>query len=907
MSRLAGEILARENPHDLTVVFPNKRPVYFLRKYLTELHGKPLLMPEMLSVNDFFRQQTGTLDVAPYEQLFVLYEAYMEMARKHGFEPHSFSRFLGWAPVLLQDFEEIDQYLTDASGVFKTVYEHKEINIWAESLGSETNLAEDYLNFFRYLHDVYELYHSKLLEKSLADKGMLYRLAWEQKENWSQKFSENQILIAGFYAMTRAEEEIFSYLVRQKKAEMFWDVDRFYMERPFDVSRFTARNRKIFNTDFINWTFDCFQAREKTFTVVEAPDNLSQIQYVSNELSTRAEEWTEDDLMRTAVVLPEPELFYPFLFSLPDNIPSVNITFGLPVENLKVTRLIRHYVKLLDAFAHNALIDKNDLLSFLKHPFVKPWLHRNLKTRPEDVLGLKKVRNVYVRYIKHILQREKIWNWFEPPATARGFFKKISDFVLQMAPYAEEEIEKAGLVEISGMLEKIAGEKWLEHWNENRREWEKIFHYLLGALQIGFEGEPLKGLQVMGLLETRLLDFDRLFILSMNEGVIPRGKTEDSFIPYEIRKFHGLPVDEDKNAMTSYHVYRLWSHTRENHLLYVSNLSDMVKGEKSRYIKQLEHTLYDKGIQVEEIKIQNRLPVSSSIEQYQNDEVSIRILKEKFSKGISPSFLTSYLYYPDQFYKNYVIGIREEDISEDIINDRLMGEVIHQTMEDLYKPYVGKFLNLDALKEIERNYEQQARKNFYKIYLEIEDKDKKVHVPVTGENLLAMSAIQEILKKFIAVDKKILEKGQTLKIVALEESLHYKKSHPDLGLLRFYGKADRIDEVDGQLRIVDYKTGKADMEKPPVFTLETFKKDSKYKIGFQMLFYAWILSKQKDYKEKFSVQTIYSPRVKNISVTFDEEITQDNLNAFEEMMMELLQEIIHPETVFEVKESYYKP
>ncbi len=886
------------------MVFPNRRPVYFLRKYLAEEAGKPLLMPAMYSITDFFRKQTRKAELPAHDKVFLLYRAYKTVGNRAGWKIHSFSRFLSWSSILLKDFEEADKFLVDVPRLFQTIAGHKEIDEWAQSMETGNRLLSDYVNFFKHLPGIYETYKKEQEKAGLADDGTLYREAFIQKEKWSEKFEENTLLFAGFNALTRAEEEIFLYLQKHKKARFFWDADKFYLNKPFEAGKFLRKNKKKFSREDFRWIYNEFTPEKKEIKLVEAPENISQIQYTAGVLSGLSG-LREEDWLRTAVVLPDPSLFYPFLFSLPPGVPSVNLTFGLPVQYLKIYRILRQYLRLLIQISAGKLIDKDEFIAFLKHPYVLPALPPDLQKNPAQIFDLKYIKNLYPDYFLRSIRQKKLQDLFEPPAGINDLLKKLRHFLTKISPVIRDLPEKWALMEIDRVLENALQNKDIEDWADDPAEMEKVIHYLLRGIQLEFAGEPLKGLQVMGLLETRLLDFDRVFILSLNEGILPRNKAEDSFIPLEIRKYFGLPVYEDHNAVSAYHLYRLIGHSRENHLIYTANVSDFSRGEKSRFVQQLEWALPQRNMHPRHIRITNRLSTAGAVKFLPNDHEAIERLKNKLQQKISPSFILAYLHHPDQFYKRYVLVFEEPETSEDVINDRLLGDVLHHTMETLYKNLTGRPVDVQTIQSLLKKYEPLSEKFFYEKYLGLKNNVKEI--PLTGENLLALQAIKHIIKKILENDLRQVENGAELIILDLEKPLSFSREVEGMGQLTFYGKADRIDRLNGQLRVVDFKTGNVKLRLNPQhenWTVETFKTNPDSKIPFQLLFYAWLMAHDPEYSSQQVKPVVISPRTTGMEAGLKFDVTPEMLQSFETVLVQILKEIISPDTRFELKEKF---
>ena len=426
----------------------------------------------------------------------------------------------------------------------------------------------------------------------------------------------------------------------------------------------------------------------------------------------------------------------------------------------------------------------------------------------------------------------------------------------------------------------------------------QFFKQLIATENLSFQGEPLHGLQLMGMLETRVLDFETIILASANEGILPANKQQTSFIPFDVKIAYGLPTYREKDAIFSYHFFRLLQRAKNIFILYTTENDTYGSGEKSRFISQLElikPDLISKQIAPRVVTEKKEQP-----EVIKNKQVLDR-LKELASDGLSPSSLTNYLYNPIAFYKQKILQISELDLVEETIAANTMGTVIHDTLDELYKPYINKFLTTDHLDQMIKDYQSLVTKYFIK-YFKNGDVTK-------GKNRLVFEVSNRFVKRFLSMEKKVLQKGHSIKILGAELKLNTSIHIPGIDFpIKIRGIVDRIDEFDGVTRIIDYKTGKVNPADLKVLSFEEIK-DVKYSKAIQVLLYAFLYSQNNPLvKEQPLVAGIisfknlkagllkinFSSKVKNP----EHNINVEKLDDFMDQISLLLQEIYNPEIPF---------
>ncbi|MGK0422195.1 MAG: hypothetical protein ACJAT9_001880 [Polaribacter sp.] len=426
-----------------------------------------------------------------------------------------------------------------------------------------------------------------------------------------------------------------------------------------------------------------------------------------------------------------------------------------------------------------------------------------------------------------------------------------------------------------------------------------FFKQLITSETLSFQGEPLRGLQLMGMLETRVLDFENIILTSANEGVLPASSQQNSFIPFDVKIEFGLPTYREKDAIFSYHFFRLLQRAKNVFILYNTEHDVFGSGEKSRFVTQLEMM---RGDIVQKNIAPEVIPSKTELKKIPKNEVVFERLKVLAEKGISPSALTNYLHNPVSFYKQKILNIKEFDDVEETVAFNTLGTVVHETLDELYTPFVGKFLSVDSISKMEKEAKDLVRKHF-----KIQFKNGDLS---TGKNRLIFEVAKRFVSNFLSKEKEVLkDKNNRLKIIATEENLSAEITIEGIDFpIKLHGQVDRVDEFNGVLRIIDYKTGMVTSANLRVPEFENLR-DEKHLKAIQVLLYAYLFTKSKNYNFKQPLEAgIYS--FKNLNSGFlpidfaqprktpEANITAEKLDAFMFEIKKYIEEIYNPEIGF---------
>ncbi len=893
------------------VVLPNKRAKIFLIEALKKKVDTNILSPKIISVEEFIQDISGIRSVDPIELLFEFYEVFLSITEKAN--QQSFELFANWAKTLLQDFNEIDRYLLDSAHVLSYLKDIEDIKKWGIEVENKTQLLENYIDFWKLLPNYYQSLYKHLLNKGIGYQGLIYREAVNNLNHFSDALNEKQFVFAGFNALNAAEEKIIQHLIAADKAKIYWDVDQAFLNDPFhDAGLFVRRFKtswKHYKSNPFEWIVDDF-SKSKNIQVIGTPKTIGQAKIAGSIIEDIINENPNATLDKVALVLGEENMLVPLLYSLPSTVGALNITMGYSSKNnpaqILIAKLFKMHTNALSRNAKSYVLYYKDVLDILTHPLVEPFANASA------LVGIINQNNY--TFITHHKLMELNPN---PSDLVLLLFQKwengsmsvletISSLLLTIKTNLsndneEEKITKAFVYAIFKVINKLIN-YYLKHLYIDKIETlYAIYKQVIDLAEVSFEGEPLNGLQIMGVLESRVLDFDTVIITSMNEGKLPAGKSQNSFIPYDVKKELGLPTFKEKDAIYTYHFYHLLQRAKNIYLIYNTESEGLDAGEKSRFITQLEVERQPKHTLTHEI-YNAVLPETA----YQpmvipKSELVMLRLKEIAENGFSPSALTSYIRNPIQFYFQKILRISEVEEVEENIALNTLGTIIHETLKVLYEPYIGKILSEAAILSCFKLMDDEVLKQFKLVYKEGEIKK--------GRNLLAFEVAKRNVSNFLKVELESIKNGDAIKILALEQRFERVLEHPSLPFsVKIGGSVDRIEERNGSIRIIDYKTGKVEKTNVTLKSWKGLTENIKNDKIIQILAYAFMFEKGANGKPiEAGIISFKNLKSGFLPFNFKEEkvgnviIGEEILTNYLEQMVLLLNEILDVNIPFEEK------
>lgn len=893
------------------VVLPNKRAKLFLIEALKKQITTNILAPNIISIEDFIQDIAEIRSVDSIELLFEFYEVYLSITEKPN--QQSFELFANWAKTLLQDFNEIDRYLLEPNHVLSYLKDIEDIKKWGIEVENKTQLLENYIDFWKLLPNYYQSLYSHLLNKGIGYQGLIYREAVNNLNHFSDSINQEQFVFAGFNALNAAEERIIQHLIALDRAKIFWDVDQTFLNDPYhDAGLFVRRfkeNWKHYKSNSFEWIVDDF-SKSKNIQIIGTPKVIGQAKITGRIIENIISNNPNTTLDEVAIVLGEENMLVPLLYSLPSTVGSLNITMGYSSKNnpaqILISKLFKMHTNALSRNAKSYVFYYKDVLDILTHPLVEPYV----KTHSL----VKKINQNNYTFIAHHKLMELNSNSSDLFLLLFQKWEKGSKMVLETISNLlllikanlsnnneEEKITKAFVYAIFKTINKLIN-YYSQHSHIDKIETlYAIYKQIIDLAEVSFEGEPLNGLQIMGVLESRVLDFETVIITSMNEGKFPAGKSQNSFIPYDVKKELGLPTFKEKDAIYTYHFYHLLQRAKNIYLIYNTESEGLDAGEKSRFITQLEVEKQEKHALTHEIY--NAVLPEIAYQQMvipKSQLVMVR-LKEIAESGFSPSTLTSYIRNPILFYFQKILQISEVEEVEENIALNTLGTIIHETLEALYTPFIGKFLSENDILTCFSLLDNEVLKQFKLVYKEGEIKK--------GRNLLAFEVAKRNVFNFLKVELESIKKGEVIKILHLEKTCDELLEHPSLPFpIKIAGKADRIEERNGIIRIIDYKTGKVEKTNVTLKSWKDLTKEIKNDKIIQVLAYAFMFEKESNGKPiEAGIISFKNLKSGFLPFTFKEDkeeitiIDKGILNNYEEQMVLLLNEILDVNIPFEEK------
>lgn len=940
-----AELFYREYGADvsrLAFVFPNRRAGLFFQKYLSEVAEKPLFSPTILTINDLFVQLSGKQSADRIDMLFTLYDIYI----KQSGSTETFDEFFYWGEMLLNDFDDIDKYMADARMLFTNLTDLKEIEdgfsflseeqiaairtFWSSFYPkSDTPNQQSFLAVWQILYGLYAELRKTLDAEGKGYEGMIFREVVEQLEKGqAYDLPYDKVVFIGLNALSVAEEHFLLQLQKMGIADFYWDYASDKVTDPDNkASYFVERNLKNFPSQLTvdeDKRTDNNSSGSTAIEVIGIPSGIGQAKQVYSLLEDlcKQQELSAEEALRTAIILPDENLLIPVLNAIPEQIRRINVTMGYPLAGTPVASLMEYILALQKNVRYvdgRPAFYFRDVLPVLNHRYVTTINPDIITVLVKDI-----TENNKIYIYQEELNKTHLLNILFIPVT--GVYE-FSDYLIRVL----QELNKM----INPKEENEDGENEISCQRSADIEQEFLFHYfttvnrmkevmleaginmkidtyfrllkrMTDMITIPFQGEPLSGLQIMGVLETRALDFDRLIILSMNEGVFPLRKAANSFIPYNLRRGFGLPTYEHQDSVWAYHFYRLIYRASRVSLLYDTRSNGLQTGEVSRFVHQLRYH-YEMPL-AQKIVVYN---VSSSktppLEVKKNEEVMKQLDAFCFggNKAISASAINTYLDCPLKFYFSVIEGVEEEEEVNETIESSMFGRILHKVMEELYQPFCGKMMTADLLKLIRKDtvmltgvIARAFAEEFFKT---------DVIRPLTGQNFL----IGEMIRKYA---EKILEQdGKLTPFLYLESE---KKINHQIMLpkckkeIRLKGFIDRIDQVGDTVRIIDYKTGSGLSAFGSMESLFDKTEKERPKAIMQVFMYAWMYSHAKDRKVMLVKPGIYYMRTL-FTPTFDPSVYfrsgreklpvndfVEYIGTFEKGLYDCLDEMFDPKVPF---------
>lgn len=854
LSKAASKLITENysGPYSV-VILPNRRSEVFLKQEIKKINDSNIWLPEFYPIDEFFQKVSRIRKADNITTWFELFDIYKETEGKGA---KSIDEFLSWAPMILNDFNDLDNSMADAKDMYSQLSAIKALENWNLNTKPLTESQENYIRFYNSMFDFYEGLNTSLKSKGTGYQGLINRHLAENIQTLTEDLKWKKFLIIGINALSEAEIKVFSYLKQNFKTEFLWDLDEYYFNNSQQKFQHEAGKHIKYAIDRLKIELpdeieSNLTQQPKQIRAFGTPKNIGQVKFIGQELLHN------DNLKgtNTAIVLGNENLIIPLLNSLPDKDGEINynLTLGYPLAVSQVDHFFGAWLDVIESTDYHKLtINTNTLINFLNNPISRQLLDVQ-KPVSEKLLHKILYLNIHNISFKELISAigefdkkacENIASLLMEANSLNivNSLERLSSLITTIPMHISSDNlllseQVHALIKILGKLVNYAQ----RYSNDiNIMALRKIGKQIIGQQTINLIGEPLQGIQIMGMLETRTLDFDNIYILSVNEGTLPKTSSMDTFIPFDIRREFKLPLPSDKSDIYSYHFFRLLQRGKNITLIYNSDAEKLGGGEKSRFILQIENELANrynsikyssKVINTELVGTTDDPVISKKIIIKKSDDILEKIADISV-KGYSASLLISYITCHLKFYFQQILRLKTDSTKDQSIEPNTFGTVIHDVFEKIYKPYVGQTLDPKKLKTRFGDISELLLTGFAE--------HAKSDNLKSGKNLLFFEVAKKYVSSFMKWDIENIPKADSV-LLGTEKEIVTEISD-GFTKINIKGTLDRVERLvsENTIRITDYKTGKVSKTELIVKDVDDLFSNPDKSKAFQVLFYAWL-------------------------------------------------------------------
>jgi len=922
-----------EKIHEVTIVFPNRRAGVFFQKFLSEVTNKVIWAPNFITINDLMKELSGLNTGDRISLVLELYKVYKKVLQTS----ETFDSFYYWGEMLINDFDDIDKYLVNVADLFQNIAAEKEIEVTFDTLDDEqkkiieqflTNIRasrdskqkQDFVAFWKLLFPIYTAYTEILHKNGLVYEGKIYRNVAELiiKNDTINLKKHKHFAFVGFNVLNKCEETLFDHLKKINKATFYWDYDNWYLNNNLHEAQFFIHpNLQKYPNALPGELFNNI-SKEKKIQLISVSSKIAQVKILPDIIENKIKDNSND----TAIVLADESLLINLLNSIPDAVEGINVTMGFPVKHSQVVSLINKlfYLKKNARSSKDGLVFRGkDVQNLTSHYLVKSYAKQETLQVQQLILKEKHFA-LKAEFFKTFEKLKKIIEIFNNGNL--GFIASVNKTLkiilhdLTKEKNTALQLEKELIYHIVKETNKVIDILDKELSSLSIEVQNKIINQVISNQTVSFVGEPIADLQIMGILESRALDFENLIILSMNEGIIPKISASGSFIPYSLREGFGLQTIRHQDSVFSYYFFRLIQRAKQVFLIYNASTDGLSSGEPSRYVQQIK---YDTTFETKELTygFEIDFPGKSSITIQKTIEIQEKLqtyFNPTLNKYFSPSALNDYIDCSLRFYFKYIQELKPVEEIDDTMQAMHFGNILHHTLQEIYAPYLYQIVDKEIIKAIQKavNIKQLVEKNYAREFNVKQNIDM-----LPGENAVLLDVIFNDIIQILDYDA---AKAPFI-LQSLEDkyekicSLNNSRSNQNF---KVGGKIDRIDENAGVLEIIDYKTSKPDLSIKSIEELFDSSMKKRKKEVFQLMFYAYLVN-EKEKSKKLSPQLYITRKIgasadkNDMVISFDKiplkVISQELIDAFEQNLIKLFVELFNNEipftqTEFEEKCNY---
>jgi ATP-dependent helicase/nuclease subunit B len=928
--------------HHAAIVFNNKRPVSYLQYHLAETIGRPFWSPSFFTIQEFFALSTDLQVADGFTQFFTLYQQYNELLKEEGAKAINPDIFYPVARIILNDFAQIDNDLVNAGQLFRELEDIAVIEknfqhltpeqqafleqFWKSfSTGKQKNHQEQFIRMWRRMPKLYDGFHRALEEKGLTSMAHIYRklaTGKEEKPGFTADFDQGKLVFAGFNALSNAEAAVFKRWNEQEKTLFYFDTDLYYMEDELqEAGLFLRKNiHKLGLVNALGQSRSFIKAEKKEIKVYKTQGQTAQAKILQQELEQDYPMLeARDNAGKIALILADESLLLPVLQTIPTSYAGengqsavhLNVTMGYPLLASSIFGLADIWLSVQAQLAGGKkdTVNHKEVEAFLSHPLVgiPPEIRNDLQ---QEILN-RQLIEVDVPLLQRAGKLASVF--FTKRNTGSSAILNLQEVFRSVL---EQQVAEKTLKQTEADL-LIATIKELNRLHDTLQEFagQLPLSFVLSLMQkavqgiaVPLTGEPLQGVQVMGLLESRSLDFDHVYILGVNEGILPQVNVSPSFIPDSIRRAYGLPVIENQDAISAYMFYRLLQRSRKVSLVYNGQADDNTTGEPSRFLRQLEFesghsfTYFDQSQAVTTAH-----PVSTEIKKEGEilNRLNLYLDKQDPPVRLSATALTTYMNCPVQFFYKYIAKIEEPAELAENLEANNIGSMLHYVMERFYEELKEEspVMTRERITAQRKNLGRLTAAAFAKVMFNNETQ------------VVAHNGMQQVVLAIVAEYANVIldhdENEAPFTIIDLESKDEIPFTIEVNGLrkeLTLYGIIDRVDRKNGITRVVDYKTGRDELLYTSLGDIFDAGTDKQNKALVQTLFYTYVYEQAKGISGlEPNLYLIRKMRKEGTLFHFSENRKKIHLQAehleglkqnFSQLLREKLQELFNPETPF---------
>jgi ATP-dependent nuclease, subunit B len=806
----------------IAVVFPNKRAALFLNEELARLVDKPIWSPTYITISDLFRNHSDKTVGEQIKLICDLHKTYNECTGMN----ETLDMFYGWGQLMLADFDDLDKNMADSQKVFanlKDIHEFDDLSYLTDSQKDilkqffsnfseeqDSEIKRKFLTLWSNFGNIYDSYKKRLASQNIAYEGALYR---EVVETENLDFKYDNYLFVGFNMMQKVEQEMCSRLMKLGRAKFYWDFDDYFMKSRgivnHEAGTYIRQYLKYFPNELDISNSDIYHNLDgkKDIKYLSATTENIQARYIPKWL-TDNDRYKDGKL--TAIVLADEKLLQTVIHCIPSEVKNVNITTGYPLQQSPVSSFVKMLIS-LRTMGYRSDIGKFRMKwveTLLRHPYIK-----YVSDKAQNILDDYKQLRSFYQSSTDLSKDEGLSLLFKEDNLNILSLNIWLTEVLQLVGnnFSQENesdpLMQESLFRMYTLLNRLGDLIKSGDLEADIKTYTKLINQLISTTSIPFHGEPVVGIQIMGVLETRNLDFDHVLVLSCNEGNMPKGVNDSSFIPYSIRKAYGLTTIDNKVAIYSYYFHSLLQRATDISLMYNKSTSNTNTGEMSRFMMQL---MVEGNHNIQKVNVNaNQNPLTHIKEAIVKDEKVMTIIRS--IQKMSPTAFSVYLRCQLQYYYRYIAGIKQPDNEDDEIDNRIFGNIFHKAAELFYQKYLnGSIVHQSDLEDDVKNEALLSRIIDAAFKEELFNIPKNTKIDYNGLQIINRQVILDYLKQMIRIDIKLAP----FSILGLEKTVKMDltvNADNEQKTIQLYGNIDRIDEIEeagnNRIRIIDYKTG----------------------------------------------------------------------------------------------------